>query len=79
MSMTKEQRAYIESTVDLIDAKRRKLEEEYKNKPQYKNSKKYKIADQHYLKILLERRNTLVNVLNFDCTGDIKYLEVLEQ
>ena len=77
--MTKEQRAYIESTVDLIDAKRGKLEEEYKNTPQYKNSKKYRIADQHYLKILLERRNTLVNVLNFDYTGDVKYLEVLEQ
>lgn len=77
--MTKEQRAHIENTVDLIDAKRRKLEEKYKNTPQYKNSKKYRIADQHYLKILLERRNTLVNVLNFDYTGDIKYLEVLEQ
>lgn len=77
--MTKEQRAHIENTVDLIDAKRRELEEKYKNTPQYKNSKKYRTADQQYLKILLERRNTLVNVLNFDYTGDIKYLEVLEQ
>lgn len=54
-------------------------EDEYKNTPQYKNSKKYRIADKHYLKILLERRNTLVNVLNFDYTGEVKYLEVLEQ
>lgn len=77
--MTEEQRAHIENVVDLIDAKRRKLEEEYKNTPQYKNSKKYRIADRQYLQILLERRNTLVYVLNFDYTGDIKYLEVLEQ
>lgn len=35
--MTKGQRAHIESTIDLIDSKRRELEEEYKNTQQYKS------------------------------------------
>lgn len=77
--MTNEQRAYIENTVDLIDAKRRVLEEEYKKSAQFKDTGRYKIADRQHLQILLERRNTLVDVLNFDFTGDIKYLEVLKQ
>lgn len=77
--MTNEQRAHVENTVDLIDAKRRELEEKYKKSPQFKNTGRYRIADRQHLQILLERRNTLVNVLNFDCTGDIKYLEVLTQ
>lgn len=77
--MTNEQRAYIENTVDLIDAKRRELEEKYKKSAQFKNTGKYRIGDRQHLQILLERRNTLVNVLNFDYTGDIKYLEVLTQ
>lgn len=75
--MTNEQRAHIENTVDLIDAKRRKLEEKYKKSAQFKNTRRYKIADRQHLQILLERRNTLVNVLNFDYAGDIKYLEEL--
>ena len=75
--MTREQRAHIENTVDLIDTKRRELEEEYKKNYQYKRQGRYKIADQQYLNILLERRNVLVNILNYDYTGDIKYLEEL--
>ena len=77
--MTNEQRAHIKNTVDLIDTKRKELEEKYKKSPQFKNTGRYRIGDRHYLQILLERRNTLVNILNFDYTGDIKYLEVLTQ
>lgn len=75
--MTKGQRAHIENTIDLIDSKRRELEEEYKETPQYRHSKKYRQVNQHYLDTLRERRNTLVSVLNFDYTNDIKYLEEL--
>ena len=74
--MTKGQRAHIENTIDLIDSKRRELEEEYKETP-HRHSKKYRQVDQHYLDILRERRNTLVSVLNFDYTNDIKFLEEL--
>ena len=74
--MTREQRVHIENIVDLIDSKRRELEEEYKETP-HRHSKKYRQVDQHYLDTLRERRNTLVSVLNFDYTGDIKYLEEL--
>ena len=75
--MTREQRAHIENTVDLIDSKRRELEEKYKKSYQFKSQGRYKIADQHHLDKLLERRNTLVSVLNYDSTGDVKYLEEL--
>ena len=60
------------------DKKRiKELEEKYKKSYQFKSQGRYRIADQHHLDKLLERRNTLVNVLNFDYTGDIKYLEEL--
>lgn len=75
--MTKEMYKAIENIVNKIDEKREKLKEEFKKSYQYKKERKYKIADQHYLNILLERRNTLVSVLNYDCTGDIKCLEEL--
>lgn len=55
----------------------KELEEKYKKSYQFKSQGRYRIADQHHLDKLLERRNTLVNVLNFDYTGDIKYLEEL--
>lgn len=77
--MTKEQRVYIEKTVDFIDDKRKELKEKYKKCYQFKNTGKYRIADQQYLQILLERRNTIVNVLNFIYTGDINYLEELKK
>ena len=60
-----------------IDKKRKKLHEEFKNTPQYRNTKHYRKADQEYLKILLERRNTLVAVLIYDYTGELKELEEL--
>ena len=75
--MTKEIYKDIENIVNKIDEKREKLKEEFKKSYQYKKERKYKIADQHYLNILLERRNTLVSVLNYDYTGDIKCLEEL--
>lgn len=75
--MTKEMYKAIENIVNKIDEKREKLKEEFKKSYQYKKERKYKIADQHYLNILLERRNTLVSVLNYDYTGDIKCLEEL--
>ncbi len=65
----------IRNTVKEIDEKREKLKEEYKNTSQYKASKKYRQTDQHYLDTLLERRNTLVSVLNYDYTKDIKCLK----
>jgi hypothetical protein len=75
--MTKEMYKAIENIVNKIDEKREKLKEEFKKSYQYKKERKYKIADQHYLNILLERRNTLVSVLNYNYTGDIKCLEEL--
>lgn len=67
----------IRNIVKEIDEKREKLNEEYKNTPQYKSSKKFRRVDQHYLDTLQTRRNTLVAVLNYDYTDNIKYLEKL--
>lgn len=64
--------------VNKIDDKRKKVEEKAKTTSQYKRSGKYKKVDERYLNELMERRNTLVNVVNYIRTDDLKYLKILE-
>ncbi len=75
--MSKEDKEVIEAIVEEIDKKRERLKEEYKKSSQYKQAGKYKKVHQNYLNVLLERRNTLVSVLNYDYTKDIRNLKKL--
>lgn len=75
--MDKETLNIINDIVNRLDKKREELKEKYKKTPQYRSSKKYRQVDQRYLDNLLERRNTLVSVLNYDYTKNIKELEDL--
>lgn len=57
-----------------IDAKRAYYEEEYKKSPMYKSQKQYKQCDKRHLLEMLDKRNTLVLVINYIRTGNEKYL-----
>ena len=57
-----------------IDEKRNYYEEEYKKTPQYKRQKQYKQRDNRHLLSMLDKRNTLVLVINYIRTGNEKYL-----
>ncbi len=63
--------------VKQIDVKRKKAEENAKNTPQYKSSKRYKKCDLDYLNSLMDKRNTIVGVVNYIRTGDKECLETI--
>lgn len=75
--MTEKEEKAIEIIINRIDERRKILKEEYKKSPQYRSAKKYKSSHQYHLDTLLERRNTLVSVLNYCYTQDIRNLEEL--
>ena len=75
--MTEKEEKAIEIIINRIDEERKSLKEEYKKSSQYKNFGKYKLSHQNHLNDLLERRNTLVSVLNYCYTQDIRNLEEL--
>lgn len=75
--MSKEEKKIINDIVDRIDERIQNLKEEYKKSYQYKSSGKYKLQHQNHINILIERRNTLVSVLNYYYTYDIRNLEEL--
>jgi hypothetical protein len=61
-----------------IDSEMKRLEEEYKKSHQYKSSKRYKKSDDEYLRILLTKRNTIVAIINYIRSGDIKALAEID-
>ena len=58
-----------------IDEKREFYKEEYKKTPQYKSYKQYKQIHQRHLLSMLDKRNTLVMVINYIRTKNEKYLK----
>ena len=62
-----------------IDATSKQYEESTAKKSnQYKNSKKYKINDTRYLRELLIKRNTIVEIINYIRSGDEKVLDEID-
>lgn len=61
-----------------IDVKRKEVEEDARKTSTYKSQKKYRLCDQRYLEILLTKRNTIVEIINYIRSGDIKALEEID-
>lgn len=61
-----------------IDVKIKEVEEDAKKSSTYKSYKQYRACDKQYLEILLTKRNTIVEIINYIRSGDIKALEEID-
>lgn len=61
-----------------IDIKIKEEEEDAKKTSVYKQQKRYRNCDKAYLKILLTKRNTIVEIINYIRSGDIKALAEID-
>lgn len=61
-----------------IDVKRKEVEEDAKKTSTYKRQKRYRLCDERCLEILLTKRNTIVEIINYIRSGDIKTLAEID-
>ena len=75
MNKDKELEDILVEIIKQIDIKREKIKENAKKTSQYRSSGKYKKCDLNYLNSLMDKRNTLVEVVNYIRSGDKEYLK----
>lgn len=61
-----------------IDNKIKEGEEDAKKTSTYKKEKRYRQCDKEYLKILITKRNTIIEIINYIRTKDIEELKEID-